>query len=80
MTATKKREEIILLPSHIKVYNFVVGYIKKNIVSPEAGEIAKGIKYEDRQVHRLVEDLVSLGYFSKKKHYRRSIRIEKELK
>jgi sulfur relay (sulfurtransferase) DsrC/TusE family protein len=77
---TKKREEIIMQPSHIKVYNFVVAYIKKHIVSPEMNEIAKGIKYEERQVHRLVADLCSLGYISKKRYYPRSIKIEKELR
>ncbi len=77
---TKTRDEIILLPSHIKVYNFVGAYIKKNITSPEAREIAKGVKLEDRQVHRLVDDLCVLGFLSKKKFYKRSIKIEKELK
>lgn len=76
----KKKSEIILQPSHIKVYNFVVGYIKKNIVSPEMNEIAKGIKYEERQVHRLVGDLCSLGYLSKKRYFPRSIKVEKELR
>lgn len=74
------KKQIVLLPSHIKVYNFITRYIDKKIVSPEVSEIAKGIKYQERQVHRLVEDLVSLGYLSKRKHYRRSIKIEKELK
>lgn len=77
---TKNREEIILLPSHIQVYNFIKRYIERNIVSPETKEIAKGIKYEERQVYRVIDDLVSLGYLSKKKHYRRGIKIEKELK
>ena len=77
---TKTRDEIILLPSHIKVYNFVVAYVKKHIVSPEAREIAKGVKLEDRQVHRLVDDLCVLGYLSKRKYFKRSIRVEKQLK
>lgn len=77
---TKTRDEIILLPSHIKVYNFVVAYIKKNITSPEVREIAKGVKLEDRQVHRLIDDLCVLGFLSKKKFYKRSIKVEKELK
>lgn len=80
MNETKQKEEVVLLPSHIKVYNFINLYIKKNIIAPTASEIAKGIKYEDRQVHRVVEDLCLLGYLSKKKHYRRGIKIEKELK
>lgn len=79
MTATKPTD-IVLLPSHIKVYNFIKTYIANKIVSPETKEIAKGIKYEERQVYRLIDDLVALGYLSKKKHYRRGIKIEKELK
>ena len=74
------KEEIVLQPSHIKVYNFIKSYIDKKIVSPDVIEIANGVKYESRHVHRLVDDLVALGFLSKLKFRKRSIKIVRELK
>lgn len=75
----KKHVEINMQPSHILAYRFVEKYIKKNIVSPEAKEIADKISLTSRHVYRLIDDLVALGYFTKVSHKKRSIKIIKQL-
>lgn len=73
------KKNIILGPSHVKVQKYVSNYIKKNIYSPEIGEIAKGVKLTPRQTWRLIEDLISLRYLSKSPHKKRSLKVEREL-
>lgn len=76
----KKTENIILLPSHVKVYRFVEKYMKEHIVSPQVDEISKSIKMTSRQVYRLINDLCALGYMSKQAYKQRSLSIEKDLR
>lgn len=71
--------KIILQPGHIKAYRFVEKYIAKNIISPEIGEISKGIKVTVRHTYRVVDDLCVLGYLKREPYRRRSIEILKPL-
>lgn len=74
-----KNKDIILLPSHIKTFNFVRKFIEKNTYSPELSEIAAKIELTPRQVWRLLNDLITLGYLSKTPHKKRSIKVEREV-
>lgn len=79
MSTKEKAKQIILQPSHVKVYNFVKEYIEKNMFSPKLTEVAKGIKLTDRQSYNLINELVELGYLSKEAHRKRGIAIVKKL-
>ena len=73
------KKEIQLQPSHVKAYRFIEKYTKKNIVSPEVSEIAKGIGMSERQTYRAIDDLQELGFVSKVPYTPRSIKIVKPL-
>lgn len=76
MTAT---QEINLQPSHVKAYRFIEKYINSKIVSPEICEVARGVNITERHAYRIIGDLVALGYVSRSKHKKRSMKIEKPL-
>lgn len=74
-----KQHEINLQPSHVKAYRFIEKYIKSKIVSPEIHEVATGVTITERHAYRVINDLVQLGYVSRSKHKKRSLKIEKPL-
>lgn len=71
--------QINLQPSHVKVFEFVKQYVADHLYSPEFSEISAGVKLTDRQIYRLVNDLISLGALSQMKHKRRGLSIVSDL-
>lgn len=67
--------DIVLQPSHVKLFKFVEKYIATNIVSPQVDEIASAVKLTQRQCYRLIDDLCKLGYLEKKKYRTRGLKI-----
>ena len=76
----KSEDKINLQPVHIQVYRFIEKYVAKNIISPELEEVSKGIKITIRHTYRVVDDLCMLGYLSRSKYKRRSVKILKPLR
>lgn len=76
----KEKKEIIIQPSHVKVFNYTKAFIEKNIYSPTLDEIAAGIKMSMRQVYNLVNDLVELGVMEKTFKTERGIKIIKDIR
>ena len=72
--------EIVLLPSHIKVYGYVKDYFDTNMYGPELTEIEEGVGLTGRQCFRLVTDLVEIGALIKIKNKRRGLKLGKDLK
>lgn len=76
----KPLDKIILQPSHVAAFRYIERFRKDHHFSPEIKEIAKAIKLNDRQVYRIVDDLVLLGYVSREHRKKRSIKILKQMK
>lgn len=72
-------ENILLLPLHVRTYNFIKNYKKQNLYSPEIKEIARGLKRSERQIYRILDDLQALGYITRRKYADRSIELVNEL-
>lgn len=73
------KKKIIIQPSHVSVYKFVKKFIDKKKFAPELNEIAKGVELTGRQVHRLIGELVELGYIGREPHKKRGLSIKKEI-
>lgn len=77
---SKPIEKINLQPSHVQAYRYIEKYRKQHFFSPEIKEIAKHVTVTERQAYRLIDDLVMLGYVSREKRKKRSLKITKPMK
>lgn len=64
---TEKTKKTTLKEPHVRVHRFVQKFIVKNFYPPTREQIAGGTKISYRHIHRLVDELVSMGYFEKDK-------------
>lgn len=76
---TTPKPDLTLQPSHVKVFGFVKAFIGANVFSPTHQEIAAGTGLTERQVYRLVEDMVEAGFFRRKLRQTRSLKIRKDI-
>lgn len=65
--------------SHVKVYKYVKRYYKMHQFSPTIDEIVDGTEISKRHLFRIIKDLVSEGYMSRKPFYKRGLKVEKDL-
>lgn len=80
---TEKAETTPLPPikkAHVEIYNFIQGFIHKNIYAPEYNEIATGLDMSPSYIPKLVKELCDMGYISRDYRKQRSIKILKDLR
>lgn len=70
---------LVVQPSHVNVLKFVKKYIDKRSYAPQINEIAKGVSLTERQVYRIVDELVGAGYLKRELNKKRGLSVEKDL-
>lgn len=74
-----EKTNIRLIAMHIRVYDYVEKFVKKNRYSPYTIDIAKAVGVSEGYALKIINQLVDMGFFVKIPRIRRGIAIGKPL-